>query len=421
MKTQQNYSLQFLIRTSKAKNGKSPIYCRINVNGKRSEISLKKYIETSKWISTAGIVKGNSEEARVINTQINQLKIEINQHFNQLVSSNRTISAELIKNSLCGVGVQEKTLIEVFKYHNDQMKERIGTDVVKATHSKFETVLGKLETFLKKKYQQTDFNLDELNHKFIIDFEHYLKTIEKIGHNTTMKYVRNMKKIMNMAVSNEWISKNPFGQFKCSSNKVVREILTDLEIKELSEKEFDIIRLDEVRDIFLFCCFTGYAFVDVEKLTTNDVSIGIDGGKWIFTRREKTKTVANVPLLPLVQRILEKYNNHEYCINTGKLLPVKSNQKMNAYLKEVAALCGIKKTLTMHMARHTFATTITLSNGVPIETVSRMLGHTKLATTQIYAQVLEHKVSEDMLRLSEKLTNKATNKATTQPKPQTGT
>jgi site-specific recombinase XerD len=406
MKTHQNYSIQFLIRTSKARNGKSPIYCRINVNGKRSEISLKKYIESSKWISTAGIVKGNSEEARVINTQINQLKVEINQHFNQLVSSNRTISAELIKNTLCGVGVQEKTLIEVFKYHNQQMKERIGTDVVKATHCKFETVLGKLETFLKKKYQRTDFNLDELNHKFIIDFEHYLKTVENIGHNTTMKYVRNMKKIMNMAVSNEWISKNPFGQFKCSSNKVVREILTDLEINELSVKKFDIIRLDEVRDIFLFCCYTGYAFVDVEKLTANDVSIGIDGGKWIFTRREKTKTVANVPLLPLAQRILDKYNNHEYCMNTGKLLPVKSNQKMNAYLKEVASLCGINKTLTMHMARHTFATTITLSNGVPIETVSKMLGHTKLATTQIYAQVLEQKVSEDMQKLKEKLTNK---------------
>lgn len=413
MKTHQNYSIQFLIRTAKARNGKSPIYCRINVNGKRSEISLKKYIESFKWISSAGIVKGNSEEARVINTQINQLKIEINNHFNQLVSSDRTISAELIKNTLCGVGVQEKTLIEVFKYHNQQMKERIGTDVVKATHSKFETVLGKLETFLKKKYQRTDFNLDELNHKFIIDFEHFLKTVENIGHNTTMKYVRNMKKIMNMAVSNEWISKNPFGQFKCSSNKVVREILTDIEINELSEKEFDIIRLDEVRDIFLFCCYTGYAFVDVEKLTTNDVSIGIDGGKWIFTRREKTKTVANVPLLPVAQRILEKYNNHEYCMNTGKLLPVKSNQKMNAYLKEVASLCGINKTLTMHMARHTFATTITLSNGVPIETVSRMLGHTKLATTQIYAQVLEHKVSEDMQRLKEKLTNKII--------PQTGT
>lgn len=406
MKTNQNYSLQFLIRTAKSKNGKAPIYCRIAVNGKRAEISLKKYVDATKWIAAAGMVKGNSEEARVINNQIELLKLEINKHYNQLISAGKPVTAEIIKNSLLGIGEVERTLIEVFKYHNGQMKERIGTDVVKATHTKFETVLSKLQLFLKKKIKRSDLFLQELNHKFMTDFEHFLKVDQGIGHNTTMKYIRNLKKVMNMAVANDWINRNPFAQFKCTAQKVHREILTSDELAVLAGKDFTISRLGEIRDIFLFCCYTGYAFVDVERLSRNDVTIGIDGNKWIFTNRQKTGTVSNVPLLICAQEIIEKYSDHEYCVNTGKLLPVKSNQKMNAYLKEVADLCGIKKNLTMHIARHTFATTVTLSNGVPIETVSKMLGHTKLATTQIYAQVLENKVSHDMQQLQKVLQSK---------------
>lgn len=282
------------------------------------------------------------------------------------------------------------------------MEERIGVDVVKSTLVKYKTVLYKLRTFLYKKLNRKDIHLKELNLKFVIDFENYLKVDCSISHNTCMKYIRDLKKVLNMAVDNEWLDKNPFSRFKCSYKKVVREILTDNELSLLSEKEFSIQRLEEVRDIFLFCCYTGYAFVDVEKLSQNDVAIGIDGGKWIFTNRKKTGTSSNVPLLPPAQEIIEKYTNHPACNEKGKLLPVKSNQKMNAYLKEVADLCGISKKLTMHIARHTFAITITLSNGVPIETVSKLLGHTKLATTQIYAKVLEHKVSADMSVLKQK-------------------
>lgn len=406
MKTNQNYSLQFLIRTAKSKNGKAPIYCRIAVNGKRAEISLKKYVDATKWIPAAGMVKGNSEEARVINNQIDLLKLEINKHYNHLSSSGKPISAEIIKNSVLGIGIEERSLMEVFTYHNKQMKERIGVDVVKATHTKFETVLSKLKLFLKNKVKRSDLLLAELNHRFIMDFEHFLKVDQGIGHNTTMKYIRNVKKVMNLAVANDWIVKNPFGSFKCSTLHVKREILTEEELAVLQNKKFEIERLAEVRDIFLFCCYTGYAFVDVEKLTRNDISIGIDGNKWIFTNRQKTGTVSNVPLLFQAQNIIEKYANDKFCIASNKLLPVKSNQKMNAYLKEVADLCDIKKNLTMHIARHTFATTVTLSNGVPIETVSKMLGHTKLATTQIYAKVLENKVSHDMQELQKKLSRK---------------
>ena len=224
-----------------------------------------------------------------------------------------------------------------------------------------------------------------------------------------MKYIRNLKKVINIAVVNDWLAKDPFASFKCSNKKVIREILTEHELILLAEKQFTIQRLDEVRDIFLFCCYTGYAFVDVEKLTPNNLIRNISGELWIYTNRQKTGTASNVPLLEPALQIVQKYKKHPYCELKGRLLPVKSNQKMNAYLKEIADVCGIKKKLTMHIARHTFATTVTLSNGVPIETVSKLLGHTKLATTQIYAKVMEHKVSADMISLDEKLsTNKRT-------------
>jgi site-specific recombinase XerD len=221
-----------------------------------------------------------------------------------------------------------------------------------------------------------------------------------------MKYIRNVKKVINQTVLNDWLPRNPFAQFKCSTHAVIREILDEAELSTLYNKEFQHERLAEVRDIFLFCCFTGYAFIDVFKLKRTDVAKGIDGDCWIFTRRTKTNTVSNVPLLPQAEEIVRKYENHPKCVQSDKLLPVNSNQKMNAYLKEIAVMCGINKELTMHIARHTFATTVTLSNGVPIESVSKMLGHKKLATTQIYAKVLEHKVSEDMQKLKQKFTLK---------------
>lgn len=406
-KTNQTFTILFWLYKGKMKNGQAPIYCRITVNGKRAQFSTKRSIDPNKWIAAAGVAKGNSEEARILNTYLNKLKTELHKHYNLLEATDQFITADTVKNSYLGEGEKQRSLIETFEYHNNQMKDLIGIDVVKATHTKFETVLKKLKLYLKKQYRRSDLFLQELDHKFIVDFEYFLKVDQSIAHNTTMKYIRNLKKVMHMAVMNDWIVKNPFNNFKCSTKKVTREILTEEELKTLAEKEFTIQRLEEVRDIFLFCCYTGYAFVDVEKLKPTDVALGIDGGKWIFTSRKKTGTTSNVPLLPPAIEILEKYQEHPYCEAHNKLLPVKSNQKMNGYLKEVADLCGITKNLTMHIARHTFATTVTLSNGVPIETVSRLLGHTKLATTQIYAQVLEHKVSKDMNKLKTKLSSKS--------------
>lgn len=406
MKTNQNLTILFWIYKSKIRNGKAPIYCRVTVNGKRAEISLKRSIEPEKWLAAAGMVKGKTEEARTINSFLDMTKSDIFKHYNHMISIGKFITADTLKNNYLGLEEKERTLIETYEYHNLRMEERIGIDVVKSTLTKYKTVLYKLKIFIRKRYKRSDLFLRELNHQFIVEFENYLKVNDGVSHNTTMKYIRDLKKVMNMAVTNEWLVKNPFANFKCSYKKVTREILTERELQTLAEKEFTITRLEEVRDVFLFCCYTGYAFIDVHKLTPADVVLGIDGGKWIHINRTKTGTQSHVPLLPPAEAILEKYTMHLQCELKGKLLPVKSNQKMNSYLQEIADLCGINKKLTMHIARHTFATTVTLSNGVPIETVSRLLGHTKLATTQIYAQVLEHKVSEDMNSLKERLSEK---------------
>lgn len=399
MKTNQNYSIRFLIKPGKTKSAKAPIYCRITINGKRAEISLKRFIEPSKWSASIGRVKGNSEEARLINLNIELLNNDVLRHYNMLIMEGKYIDSLVLKNSVLGVYEKQYTLIESFEYHNERMKTLIGIDVELGTYKKFETVLVKIKNFLKLNYQKTDINLIDLDFKFINDFEYYMKVQEKVKHNTALRYIRCLKKIVLMAIKNDWIQKNPFANYSCQYDRVNREVLSENDLKLLWKKEIGIPRLDEVKDVFLFCCYTGYSFSDVERISTNDLEKGIDGEFWIFTERKKTGITSNVPLLPEAYSIIQKYAAHPYCNASGKLLPVKSNQKMNAYLKEVATICGIKKNLTMHMARHTFATTVTLSNGVPIETVSKMLGHTKLATTQIYAQVLDNKVSADMKKL----------------------
>lgn len=413
MKTNQIYSIRFVIKRGKLKNGKSPLVCRITVNGKRCEISMRKSIDPSKWSALTGRAKGNSEEARIINMHIELTSTEIMRHHNKLVMEGKPTDAQSIKNSFLGLSEKKYSLVETFNYHNERMKSVIGIDVELGTYKKFETVLGKIERFIKMFYHRDDLYLEELNFKFVTDFEFFMKTEDNVKHNTALRYIRCLKKIIILALNNEWIPRNPFVNYKCQYTRVNREVLNNEELSTMWEKNIGIPRLDEVKDVFLFCCYTGYSFIDVERLTHQDLGRGIDGDYWIFTERKKTGVTSNVPMLPKAMEIIQKYADHQACVNTNKLLPVKSNQKMNAYLKEVADLCGLTKNLTMHMARHTFATTVTLSNGVPIETVSKMLGHTKLATTQIYAQVLENKVSDDMKKLKRKLSSKTNSKTGT--------
>jgi integrase len=291
-------------------------------------------------------------------------------------------------------------LLSMFKEHNSKVKQLINLEYAHATYMRYQTTLRHTEEFITWNYKTKDFDVRKLNFKFISDFEFYLKGVKKVGHNATMKYLANLKKIVLTCVKNDIIGKDPFFAFKFAKHEVDRVALTEHELRTVANKVFEIPRLEQVRDIFVFCCYTGLAYADVAKLSKMDIIEGRSGEMWINIKRQKTDSASRIPLLPPALKLLKKYENQLERLDKH-LLPVLSNQKMNAYLKEIGDVCGIVKPITFHLARHTFATTVTLSNGVPIETVSRMLGHRSLKTTQLYAKVLDKKVSDDMQRLSE--------------------
>jgi site-specific recombinase XerD len=290
-------------------------------------------------------------------------------------------------------------------YHNVEMKENLAWGTMKNYH----TTQKYLEKFLKDKIHRSDISLREINYKFVTSFEYYLKTYQpldhqkRLGNNGVMKHMERFRKMINVALKNEWLEKDPFKAYKLKFTKFERGYLTEEELQELENKLFTVERLQNVVDLFIFSCYTGLSYIDAVNLSPRDIVKGIDQEYWLFTKREKTHTPVKVPLLPKAVELIEKYSNNVKCRAEGTVLPKMSNQKLNGYLKEIADLCGITKNITFHLARHTFATTVTLSNGVPIESVSKMLGHTKISTTQVYAKVIERKLSNDMLLLKEKL------------------
>lgn len=396
-------SILFYVKSSKAsKNGLLPIYQRITINGTRIELSTSKFVEKSKWNVTAGKIKGNSEEARLLNSYLDILKNKAYETEKWMVNNNQEINAQTFKNKFLGIEEKQRKLILIFEDHNKRMKDLIGKEFSINTYKKYETALCHTREFLKYQYSVNDISIKQIDIAFINDFDFYLRNIKNCNNNSTIKYIRNFGKIVKQCYINGWIEKDPFLNYKGKVKEKERTYLTENEIDSLLNKDFKIKRLELVRDMFIFSCFTGLAFIDVFNLTKSNIVLGIDGEKWISTHRQKTESASKIPILPVTQMIIDKYDNHQQCLNEDKLLPILSNQKMNAYLKEIAGVCEIDKELTFHIARHTFATTVTLTNGVPIESVSKMLGHKNLRTTQHYAKVLDRKVSEDMKILKEK-------------------
>lgn len=269
--------------------------------------------------------------------------------------------------------------------------------------TRYKTCLCRIKEFLNWKFNVSDIEITEIDHAFIYDFEFFLRTEKSCANNSAVKYVKNFGKIIRICLANKWMLHDPFLGYSSKFVEVNRGFLDEEELSRLQNKELKIERIALVRDVFLFSCYTGLSFIDAWNLTKDNIGIGIDGNKWIFTACQKTKIASHIPLLPIAEDIIKKYEKHPMCAISGKLLPVLSNQKMNAYLKEIADLCEITKELTFHNARHNFATTVTLSNGVPIESVSKMLGHKSIKTTQHYAKILDKKVSEDMAFLKERL------------------
>ena len=383
-----------------------PIYQRITIEGERFDSSTGHFVEELKWSAESGKMKGNSEEARSINSRLDLYKANVYEVEKRLFMNEIKINFENFRNEYQGKKSRVRLLIPIFEEHNCKIKELVGQEYAPGTLELYTTSLKHTIEFMQCKYNISDIDITKIDHAFITDYEFWLRSVRNCANNTAVKYLKNFNKIIKLCLANDWLDKNPFANYKSKVKEVERVYLTEEEIQSIIEKDFKTERLSLVRDIFLFSCFTGLAYIDVKNLTKSHISFGIDGEKWIFTHRQKTESASKIPILPVTQMIIDKYENHPQCNNEDKLLPILSNQKMNAYLKEIAGVCEIEKELTFHIARHTFATTVTLTNGVPIESVSKMLGHKNLRTTQYYAKVLDRKVSEDMQILRDKFINK---------------
>jgi len=404
---QTKMSILFYAKRAKTTTvGLVPIYLRITIDGQRLEISTKRYVESSKWSSESGKMKGNSEEARSLNSFLDITKGSVYDYQKELMQQNLEVNIENMRGKVLGIKEKVYNIVSVFQEHNDRMKALIGVEYAAGTLERYITTITHVIEFLKWKFNVKDMDIKKIDHSFISDFDFFLRSVHKCNNNTTVKYLKNFGKIIRICIANGWITQSPFINFKTKLIEVERAFLDEGEIAAIVNKNFTIDRLRLVRDIFIFSCYTGLAYIDVKQLTLENIVIGIDGERWISTHRQKTDSPSNIPLLPMAEKIITKYKDNPQCLNKGLLLPILSNQRMNSYLKEIGDVCGINKELTFHIARHTFATTVTLTNGVPIESVSKMLGHKNLKTTQHYAKIVDKKVGLDMSALKLKLENK---------------
>ncbi|HUB61340.1 MAG TPA: site-specific integrase, partial [Puia sp.] len=348
------------------------IFLRITVDGLFKEMSIHRTWSKDRWNQRTGraIVSkatgrravnapsSQDEEAAALNAYLDTVTAKVHEARHQLIMSGKPVTAEAVRDFVQG---RPKTnaerphlLLEIFQYHNDQVKALVGKEFSKGTMTKFNTVLKHTRAFLQWKYKADDIDIRKLDYEFITELEFWYKSVQHVEHNTTMKYIACVKKMAIRALRNGWLQRDPFMGFNMALREIEREALTSEELERMATKSFDVQRISQVRDIFLFSCFTGLAYADLQKLKRSEISIGIDGGKWIFTRRQKTDTPSRIPLLPMAQQILEKYLDHPICREKDKVLPIMSNQKMNLYLKEIGDACHITKHLTFHIARHTF-------------------------------------------------------------------
>jgi site-specific recombinase XerD len=400
----QNFKVLFFLKKGRnTKVNSLPVYVRVTVEGKRVEWSVQRKCEPGfKWNQALGRATATREEAKNLNAYLDVIQGNIFMIQKEYLLRNEPVTAEQVRSKMLHkVEEKQHSLIEVFKYHNEQFQKLVGLEFSHGTYKKYKSVLKSLENFIEWKFNKKDILLSAANHQFITEYEFYLKSVQKIQHNSAMGNIKKLKKIIRQCVANDWLLKDPFRSYKITTKETHRNYLLTDELDILRTKFITIQRLDQVRDIFIFSCYTGLSYTDVMMLKHNNIAIGIDGDQWIFTKRNKTDTLSKIPLLPIAKEIIEKYQSQNLIANT--IFPKLSNQRLNSYLKEIGDICKFNKELTFHCARHTFATTVTLTNGVPIETVGKMLGHKNLRTTQIYAKILDNKVSNDMQQLKNKL------------------
>jgi len=377
------------------KDGKAPLLMRLTVNGKRWDSVLKVWINPNDWDLIKEKAIGNDSFSKLVNETIESAKFRIHKIKLSMEDEGKTITLAGIKNKYLDRDKNQRTILSLYRKHNEECKIKVGVQITYSTYERYETCYKHVKEFLKKEYKVEDLPVSEINRRLYDRFEFYLKKDKKCAHNTAVKYIRNFNKIVRIAVEQGWITKTPYREIGYRLEEIDKPYLTIEELNSIIDKEISIKRLDIVRDLFVFCCHTGLAFSDVKELTGENIQIGVDKEQWIIKKRKKTNIVSKIPLLDTPANIIEKYKDHPRASGVTTLLPVPSNQKMNAYLKELADLAEIKKILTTHTARRTFATTIMLHNGVSMEAVSKMLGHTSLFMTRKYAKVDEYYIAQE--------------------------
>lgn len=385
------------------------VYMRITVDGISKETSTKRKWDANRWDQKTERATGSKEDARTLNFFLDSLVMKVHQCKSDLLYNESTVTAQKIMDHILGRLTPRVKLLEEFQLHNDEMLALVPKEYVKATHTRFVTARSHVQEFIRFKYHVDDVEFRELTYEFIKDYEFYLKTVRKCSNNTTLKYICNLRKIVFRAIDKEIIIVDPFKRFKGKKTKIIKKPLTSQQLTILENRKFSTERLSTVRDIFVFQCYTGLAYIDVFNLKKSDIKTGIDGERWITTARQKTKSPINIPLLPKAMAIMEKYENHPTCLKRGSVLPVSSNQKMNEYLKEIAALCQLDCALNTHKARRTFGSTVTLNNNVPIHIVKEMLGHHSVKQTEEYALTEEQAIGREMQELKNRLNKKEIN------------
>ena len=377
---------------------------RININGERAALQLKRYLKPEVWDSTRYVMKGRTAEARIFNDYLEAVRVKAHKKYNELLSLTDDVTPQMLRDSILGINTAKtRTVIDIWQDHVNGLQKLIGKENTYATYQKYNTAKNHFIKFLQKYYRVNDVSIKSVDYHMIQQYNMYLKTEKGCSSNTATKFLQNLKRITCISMRSGWLMKDPFVGVNLSIKEVDRPYLTMEEIQTLIDFDSNIERLKRVRDIFIFSCYTGLAYIDVKKLKKAEVEGSDELGYWIRTRRQKTDARANIPLLAIPMDIINNYCRLDLLMPEDPILPVLSNQKVNAYLKELADLCGIHKELTFHVARHSFATSVTMTNGVPMETVSKMLGHKNMKSTQHYARIVDQKVGEDMKLLAAKL------------------
>lgn len=382
------------------KSGRVPILMQLTIGQQTCHISTKQNILPEKWGDGKPI--GHTREDQAITAVLEEIRTKAYNKFLQLQGQNINVTPERLKQALLGKDqVQPRGYVEIFDQWLVEYSKMVGITTSKRTLDKYILVRNRLQDYIASQLGVKDISLEEVTPKFLSNFDNYLRVEYNMANNHAMKIRQKLRTIYKVAIDNGWVSKNPFSTVKIHFDPVERDVLTKSELTALIQTDMIFDRLEKMRDVFVFACFTGLAHCDVAGLTKENIITDEAGQVWLKTHRQKTSEVVDIPLLEIPQLIIKKYQGMKEL--NGKVLPTLTNSCSNLYLKEVAVRCGINKTLTFHMARHTFATTVTLSNGVPIESVAKMLGHRNIRTTQIYAKVIKDKLAEDMNNLATRI------------------